>query len=70
VSHDRNEEVEARLQCLVDGVIAVLSDSRGDWGNGMCYSGAYEITYSPMRPGGRQYLKGAKITLDVDVSAG
>ncbi|MDX1980369.1 MAG: hypothetical protein SFV51_08875 [Bryobacteraceae bacterium] len=70
VSHDRSEEVEVRLQCLVDAVIAVLSASRGDWGSGMCYSGAYEVSYTPLRPGGRQYLKGAKVTFDVDVSAG
>lgn len=67
-SHERSETVGLSLQSVVDSVTASLDGSRGEWREGVFYAGGYEITYSPVKAGGKQYVKGAKITFDLDVS--
>lgn len=68
VSHDRAEAVEGHLQTLVDSVTAVLGAARGEWREGMYYAGGYEVTYAAVKAGGRQYVKAAKISFDVEIS--
>jgi hypothetical protein len=68
VSQDRLDALERRVQYYVDAVTAVLDGHRGDWGEGMYYAGAYEIVYSAVKHGGRNFLQVAKISIDVDVS--
>lgn len=68
VSQDRLEELETRVQFYVDAVVQVLGDNRGDWGDGVFYGGTYEVTYGPVKHGGRNFIQIAKIALTVDIS--
>ncbi len=42
--------------------------TRGDWGNGMFYSGGYEISFAAVKRGGRGFLQAARIGFNVGVS--
>jgi hypothetical protein len=46
----------------------ILRANRGDWGNGIFYSGAYEIAIQPPVTGGSGFLQLARISLEVGVS--
>ncbi len=69
VSQDRVEELEQSLQFYVDSVIQVLNYNRGDWGNGLFFSGAFDVEFGAIRHGGKNYLQSAKIRFVVDASA-
>jgi hypothetical protein len=68
VSQDRLDELEARVQMYVDAVIRVLDQSRGDWGDGVFYAGTYEVSYGPVKHGGRNFIQIAKVAFAVDIS--
>lgn len=68
VSHDRAEAVDEQAQNLVDSVTSVLTAARGEWRTGVYYAGGYEVTYTPVKPGGKRYVKTAKISFDVELS--
>ncbi len=68
VSQDRLGGIEQTLQLYVDGVTQVLDGNRGDWGQGMFYTGGYEVSYNPVRHGGRNFLQTAKIVFEIDIS--
>lgn len=68
-TQDRAEELENQLQCSVEALLSVLHGARGDWGQGVYFAGGYEVVYGSVKQGGRNYLKTAKVTLDVDVSS-
>ena len=69
VSQDRLEHIEDYSQLLVDAITTVLDSSRGDWGQGMFYTGGYEVVYGPVKHGGRNFLQLTKVTFEVDVSS-
>lgn len=69
VSHVRHDGIEQASQLISDAVTEVLDASRGDWGNGMFYTGGYEITYGPVKTGGKNFIQITKIAFEVDVSA-
>ena len=68
VSQDRLDGLERQLQLCVDAATQVLDSNRGDWGNGMFYTGGYEIQFGPAKHGGKNFLKAAKVIFAVDVS--
>ena len=68
VSQDRLDLIEQHSQLLVDAITTVLDSSRGDWGQGMLYSGAYEVVYGGVKSGGKNFLQITKVTFEVDVS--
>jgi hypothetical protein len=68
VSQDRLENIEERLRIYVDAVTQVLDTNRGSWGEGAFYTGGYEVTYDPVRHGGKNYLQIARVSFDVDFS--
>lgn len=68
VSNDRAEVVDVQSQNLVESVTSVLSGSRGEWRTGVSYAGGYEVTYAPVKAGGKRYVKTAKVVFDVDLS--
>jgi len=70
VSHDRLEGLEAQTQLLAEAVTGALDVQRGDWGDGMFFGGGYEISYGPVKHGGRNFLQIAKVTFTVEVSIG
>jgi hypothetical protein len=68
VSQDRLEGLERQLELYVDAVTQVLHDNRGDWGQGMFFPGAYEVSFGAVKHGGKNYIQVAKIMLDVEIS--
>jgi hypothetical protein len=68
VSHDRLEGLDKQAQVYADAVAQVLDAHRGDWGQGMFYTGTYEMEFGPVKRGGRNFIQTAKIQFDVDGS--
>jgi hypothetical protein len=68
VTHDRLDALEEQIHAFVDAVTAILDRSRGEWGKGVFFSGAYEVTFSPIKRGGRNYVQTARVRLNVNVS--
>jgi hypothetical protein len=56
------------LELYTDAATKVLDTNRGDWGDGMFYSGGYEVAFVATKRGGRNFLQVAKITLEIGVS--
>lgn len=68
VTHDRLEGLDQRLQWYVDALTDVLDANRGDWDNGLFYTGGYTVTFQPVKHGGKNFLQTAKVSFDVQVS--
>jgi hypothetical protein len=68
VSQDRLEGIDQQMQLYVDAITQVLDANRGDWGQGMFYTGGYEVAFGPVKHGGRNFLQAGKVTLEVDIS--
>jgi hypothetical protein len=70
VSQDRLDQIETALQAYVDAITQVLYNSRGDWGDGVFFDGGYEVTFSGVKHGGRNFLQIAKVAFVLEISAG
>jgi hypothetical protein len=68
VSQDRIEGLGQLLEIYVDTVTRVLDQNRGDWGNGMFYTGGYEAVFAEIKHGGRNFIQTGKIRFEVTVS--
>ncbi len=68
-SQDRIEGLEERVRLYVDAVTQVLDANRGDWGQGMFFTGGYEAKFDPVQHGGRNVLQVAKVIFEVDLSS-
>lgn len=68
VSHEHMDDLQSLLQTYVEAVTDVLDKRRGQWAKGIFYSGGYEIRFSPIKRGGRNFLQAAKVDLTVNVS--
>jgi hypothetical protein len=69
VSQDRLDGLEQKSQLMADAITAVLDNNRGDWGQGMFYTGGYEINYGPVKHGGKNFLQITKVSFEIDISA-
>jgi hypothetical protein len=67
-SQDRLEGIEDVLEQFTDAITTTLNASRGDWGDGMFYSGGYEVSFGAVKRGGRNFTQLAKVTFEVGVS--
>lgn len=67
-SQDRLEGLEDRLQIYADAVTQTLQSAVGDWGDGMFYGGAYEVSFGPIKQGGQNFIQPATVTFALDVS--
>lgn len=68
VSQDRLEGIDRVSRLYADAVTQTLNQNRGDWGQGLFYSGTYEIAFGPVKHGGRNFIKSAKVSFQVDAS--
>jgi len=68
ISQDRIEGIEEQVRLYVDGVTQVLDANRGTWGQGAYYTGGYDVTFEPVRHGGKNYIQAAKVSFEVDFS--
>jgi hypothetical protein len=67
-SQDHLEGMEDGLERYADAIAHTLDAARGDWGDGMYYAGGYEVSFGPVKQGGRGFVQTAKVTFDVGVS--
>jgi len=67
-SQDRLDGLEGRLQIYADAIAQTLQSSVGDWGDGMFFGGGYEVSFSAVKHGGRNFLQAAVVTFALDVS--
>ncbi len=67
-SQDRIEGLEERLSVYVDAITSLLDVSRGDLGQGMFYTGGYEVTFGAVKHGGKNFLQTAKVVFEVEIS--
>jgi hypothetical protein len=68
VSQDRLDGLQQRSKVLADAVTEVLDGNRGDWGQGIYYTGGYQVAYGPIRHGGTNFLQITKTSFEVDAS--
>jgi hypothetical protein len=69
VSQDQLDQIESNLELYVDAITAVLGQNRGDWGDGVLYSGGYEVTFGAVKHGGKNFLQIAKVSFELQVSS-
>lgn len=69
VSLDRLDDLEGQLQMYTEAVTEILDSHRGDWGEGMFYTGGWTVRFGAAKHGGKNFVQTAKITFDVEVSA-
>ena len=67
-SEDRVDNVQSNLEIYADAVMGVLDSSSGDWGGGMYYPGGYQVSFGPVKQGGKNFIQTAKITFEIGVS--
>ncbi len=67
-SQDRLGGLQEGLELYADAVMQMLDANRGDWGDGMYYGGGYQVVFSAVKHGGKNYLQTAKVTFEIGVS--
>jgi hypothetical protein len=67
-SQDRLDGIERTLERYVDAVCRILTSARGAWQGGGFYAGGYEVVYTTLKHGGKNFLQTAKISFEVEVS--
>ena len=67
-TQDTLKGIESNTEMYVDAICALLSDSRGYWGDGASYSGAYRVDYEPVAFGGKNFLQRAKVNFALELS--
>ena len=68
VSQDRMEGIDRTSQLYTAAVTHILDQNRGDWGQGLFYAGGYEISFGPVKHGGRNFIKNATVSFQVNAS--
>lgn len=56
------------IHFYVEGVTQLLRQGIGDWGNGMFFSGTYDVQLQTPKAGGLGFVQSAKVTCSVNVS--
>jgi hypothetical protein len=67
-SQDRIDGIERAVERYADAACRVLDDARGSWQDGAFYTGGYEVLYTTLKHGGKNFLQIARISFDVEVS--
>jgi hypothetical protein len=67
-SQDRIDGLQDQLELYADSVMQTLEAARGDWGDGMFFGGAYQVTFAAIKHGGRNFVQTAKVAFEIDVS--
>ena len=57
------------LRLYVDAVTQVLDANRGSWGQGVFFTGGYEVKFEPVQHGGRNLLQVGQSDFEVDLSS-
>ena len=67
-SQDQLDGLQDAVELYADAVTQTLNSGRGDWGDGMFYGGAYNVSFGPIKKGGRNFIQVAKVTFEIGVS--
>lgn len=67
-SQDRLAGLQDGLEFYADAIMQMLDANRGDWGDGMYYGGGYQVAFSAVKHGGKNYIQTAKVTFEIGVS--
>ena len=67
-SGDLLDETDRWIHYYVEAVTNVLRANIGDWGNGVFFSGAYDVQLQSPKVGGRGYVESAKVSAVLNVS--
>lgn len=67
-SGDMVTQSDQWIHFYVEGVTEVLRQNIGDWGDGMFFSGMYDIQFQQPKAGGFGFVQSAKVTCSLNVS--
>lgn len=67
-SQDNLNGLQCAVELYADSITQTLDAARGDWGDGMYYTGGYEVALGAVKQGGRKFIQSAKITFQIGVS--
>ncbi len=56
------------IHFYVEGVTDILRLNIGDWGDGIFFSGIYDVQFQPPKAGGLGFVQSAKVTCNLNVS--
>jgi hypothetical protein len=62
------QDTDQWIHFYVEAMTDILRQSIGDWGDGIFFSGAYDVQFQPPRVGGFGYVELAKVTCVLNVS--
>ena len=61
-------DVDTWIHYYVEAVTSLLRENIGDWGNGLFFSGAYDVQLEQPKAGGLGFIESAKLTCSLNVS--
>ena len=67
-SQDNLKGLQDAVELYADSITQTLDAARGDWGDGMFYTGGYDVALGAIKQGGRKFIQAAKITFQIGVS--
>jgi hypothetical protein len=56
------------IHYYVEAITSILRANLGDWGNGMFFSGKYDVKFQQPKPGGLGFVESAAITCSIEAS--
>lgn len=68
VSHDHAVPLENQMRFYTEAVTKILDEHRGDWGNGVFYCGEYDVIFSTIKHGGKNYFQSIKVSFILNAS--
>jgi hypothetical protein len=60
--------IDQWIHFYVEAVTNILRQNMGDWGDGMFFSGLYDVQFQSPKAGGLGFVQSAKITCSLNVS--
>lgn len=64
------EETDRCIHYYVEGLSALIRDSSGDWGDGLFFSGVYDVQFQSPKTGGFGFVQLARVRFDLLASQG
>jgi hypothetical protein len=61
-------DVDQWIHFYVEAMTNVLRQNIGDWGDGVFFSGVYDVQFQPAKPGGLGYVESARVMCSLTVS--
>lgn len=66
-SSDRLERLESEVQIYVEAILNMITRKRGDWAEGLYFSGRYDVRFDAVGRGGKNFSQTAKVGLSLEV---